>query len=160
MGIEPTFQGFVNSRSPYLPRPSSRLLPLDGRVHFLVHSWSNNCYLGFQSAVLVAIRAAWFQAVTKRKCTVTAEVASSSLVVPAILSKRVALISLQPTRVQKGAFLHPFCTPFRQLEPFSGGRPSGFDSVYASALGVVSEANTRASTAACAACFAGEIACV
>ena len=32
--------------------------------------------------------------------------------------------------------------------------------VYASALGVVSEANTRASTAACAACFAGEIACV
>ncbi len=29
-----------------------------GRVHFLVHSWSNHCYLGFQSAVLVAIRAA------------------------------------------------------------------------------------------------------
>jgi NAD(P)-dependent dehydrogenase (short-subunit alcohol dehydrogenase family) len=28
------------------------------RGHFLVHSWSNNCYLGFQSAVLVAIRAA------------------------------------------------------------------------------------------------------
>src|SRR5260370_11497213 len=32
---------------------------------FLVHSWSNNCYLGFQSAVSVAIRAAWFQAVTR-----------------------------------------------------------------------------------------------
>jgi hypothetical protein len=80
--------------------------------------------------------------------SVTAEVASSSLVVPAIHSKRVERISMKPTRVQKGAFLHPFCTPFRQLEPFSGGRPSGFDSVYASALGVVSEANTRASTAA------------
>ena len=49
---------------------------------------------------------------------VTAEVASSSLVVPAILSKRVERISLQPTRVQKGAFLHPFCTSFRQLEAF------------------------------------------
>jgi hypothetical protein len=35
-----------------------RLLPFCGRVQFLVHSWSNNCFLGFQSAVLVAIRAA------------------------------------------------------------------------------------------------------
>jgi hypothetical protein len=35
-----------------------RPLPLDGRVHFLVHSWSNNCYLELQTAVLVAIRAA------------------------------------------------------------------------------------------------------
>ena len=43
-------------------------LPLCGRVHFLVHSWSNNCYLAFQSAA------------------VTAEVASSSLVVPGIFS--------------------------------------------------------------------------
>src|SRR6516225_3174460 len=51
--------------------------------------------------------------------TVTAEVASSSLVVPAIHSKRVERISLQPSRVQTGAFLHPFCTPFRQLEAFS-----------------------------------------
>jgi hypothetical protein len=34
------------------------LLPFDGRVHFLVHSWSSNCYLEFQTAVLVAIRAA------------------------------------------------------------------------------------------------------
>jgi hypothetical protein len=58
MGIEPTFQRFVNSGSPYLARSSLRLLPLDGRVHFMVHSWSNKCYLGFQSAVLVAIRAA------------------------------------------------------------------------------------------------------
>jgi hypothetical protein len=97
---------------------------------------------------------------TAARPPVTAEVAGSSPVVPAIHSKRVVRISMKPTRVQKGAFLHPFCTSFRQLEPFSGGRPSGFDSVYASALGVVSEANTRASTAACAACFAGEIACV
>jgi hypothetical protein len=42
-----------------------RLLRLYGRVHILVLSWSNNCYLGFQSAVLVAIRAASFQSVTK-----------------------------------------------------------------------------------------------
>src|SRR6202140_1711462 len=40
------------------------------------------------------------------------------------LTKRVALISLQPTRVQKDTFLHPFCTPFRQLEPFSRARLS------------------------------------
>ncbi len=53
---------------------------------------------------------------------VTAEVASSSLVVPAIHSKRVARISMKPTRVQKGAFLHPFCTPFPQLEPASGAQ--------------------------------------
>ena len=50
---------------------------------------------------------------------VTAEAAGSSLVVPAIHSKRVERISLQPSRVQTGAFLHPFCTPFRQLEAFS-----------------------------------------
>ena len=43
---------------------------------------------------------------------------NTTIVVPAILSKRVALISLQPTRVQKDTFLHPFCTLFRQLEPF------------------------------------------
>ena len=43
---------------------------------------------------------------------VTAEVASSSLVVPAILSKRVVPISLKPSRLQKGAVLHPFCTRF------------------------------------------------
>jgi hypothetical protein len=39
-------------------RRFQKFLPSCGRVHFLVHSWSNNCYLGFQSAVLVAIRAA------------------------------------------------------------------------------------------------------
>src|SRR5260370_37296631 len=55
---------------------------------------------------------------------VAAEVASWCLVVPAILSKRVAPISLKPRRVQKGAILHPFCTPFRQLEPFSRARLS------------------------------------
>jgi hypothetical protein len=56
---------------------------------------------------------------TYNPLTVTAEVASSSLVVPAIRSKRVAPISLKPNRVQKGAFLHPFCAPFRQLDAFS-----------------------------------------
>jgi hypothetical protein len=84
MGIGPTFQSFVNSGPPYLARASLWLLPLDSRVHFLVHSWSDNRSFGFRSVTLVAIRVAQFQAVTKRQCTVTAEVASSSLVVPAI----------------------------------------------------------------------------
>jgi hypothetical protein len=91
---------------------------------------------------------------------VTAEVASSSLVVPAILSKTVTRLSLKPTRVQKGAFLHPLCTLFLQLERFSRAQLSQFDSVCETAVGFVSEAKTSASTAACAACFAGEIACV
>jgi hypothetical protein len=55
-------------------RPSSRIQPL--YVTFLVHSWSNNCYLGFQIAVLVAIRAAYFQAVADRNCAVTAAVSN------------------------------------------------------------------------------------
>ena len=50
--------GLGKGGSNYLVRPSLGLLPFYGRVHFLVLSWSNNCYLGFQSAVLVAIRAA------------------------------------------------------------------------------------------------------
>jgi hypothetical protein len=49
----------------------------------------------------------------KAKGAVTAEVASSSLVVPAIVSKRLRLISLKPTRVQKGTFRCPFLHPFR-----------------------------------------------
>src|SRR6266478_8864771 len=40
---------------------------------------------------------------------VTAEVASSSLVVPAILSKRVRRISLKPSRARKGHVSRPFC---------------------------------------------------
>ena len=91
---------------------------------------------------------------------VTAEVASSSLVVPAIHSKRVVPISLKPRRVQKGAILRPFCTPYCQLEPFSAVRLSRFARVYGTAMELVSEAKTNARTAACAACFAGEIACV
>jgi hypothetical protein len=35
MGIEPTFQNFVDSRSTYMARPRLRLLPLDGRVRGL-----------------------------------------------------------------------------------------------------------------------------
>jgi hypothetical protein len=49
------------------------ILPSCGRVHFLVDSWSNNCYLVFQTGVLVAIPAGQFQVVTNRWCTVTAE---------------------------------------------------------------------------------------
>jgi len=90
MGIGSTFQTFVNSERPYLARASLWLLPLDGRVHFLVHS-------------------------------VTAEVASSSLVVPAIHSKRVERISLKPSRTQKGTFSCPYLCPFssRSICPHS-----------------------------------------
>jgi hypothetical protein len=55
-------------------RPSTRIQPL--YVTFLVHSWSNNCYSGFQIAVLVTIRAAYFQAVANRNCAVTAAVSN------------------------------------------------------------------------------------
>jgi hypothetical protein len=44
--------------------------------------------------------------------SVTAEVASSSLVVPAILFKRVVPISLEPLRTQKGTFLCLFLCAF------------------------------------------------
>jgi hypothetical protein len=57
-GIGPPFQRFVSIGPPYLASASLWLLPFDGGVHFLVLSCSNNCYRGFQSAVLVAIRAA------------------------------------------------------------------------------------------------------
>jgi hypothetical protein len=56
--LNPPSKNFVDSGSTYVARPRLRLLPLDGRVHFLVHSWSNNCYFEFQTAVLVAIPAA------------------------------------------------------------------------------------------------------
>ena len=49
---------------------------------------------------------------TVRRCPVTAEVASSSLVVPAILSKALVLISAKPSRTQKGTFSCPFMCPF------------------------------------------------
>ena len=91
---------------------------------------------------------------------VTAEAAGSSPVVPAIHSKRVERISQPATRVQKGAFLHPFCTPFLQLKPVSRLPLARFLRAYISAVKWVSEVNTSSSTAACAACLAGEIACV
>jgi nicotinamidase-related amidase len=43
---------------------------------------------------------------------------------------------------------------------FSAAWLSRFDRVYTTAVELVSEAKSRARTAACAACFAGEIACV
>ncbi len=49
----------------------------------------NNSSRGFLRAPRVAVGAVKLQLVTSGRCTVTAEVASSSLVVPAILSKRV-----------------------------------------------------------------------
>jgi len=66
----------------------------------------------------MAIGAVKLQPVTSGR-SVTAEVASSSLVVPAIPFQALALISVKPSGVQKGAVLHPFCTPFRELETFS-----------------------------------------
>jgi hypothetical protein len=83
--------------------------------------------------------------------SVTAEVASSSLVVPAIHSKAVRRISLKPSRAQKGHVSRPFCAPFQRPAvsyPATSAPPS------------LSEEKTSDITAACAACFAGVIACV
>src|SRR6266702_1715488 len=46
------------------------------------------------------------------RVAVTAEVASSSLVVPAILSKALAMVLTKPSRTQKGTFQCPFLCPF------------------------------------------------
>ena len=66
--------------------------------------------------------------------SVTAEVASSSLVVPAIHSKAVRRISFKPLRTQKGHVSRPFCAlfneqnfPIRQrvaLHPYRKKRPA------------------------------------
>ena len=57
MGIEPISQ-VSKGCNPECLLFVSRLLPFRARVHFLVHSWSANCYSGFRNATLVAIRAA------------------------------------------------------------------------------------------------------
>ena len=83
-------------------------------------------------------------------CSVTAEVASSSLVVPAILSKALRRISLKPLGARKGRVSRPFCALFRRSRasyPATRVAPSS------------SEEKTSDITAACAACFAGVTAC-
>src|SRR5438034_8026012 len=50
-----------------------------------------------------------YQSVTSALGAVTAEVASSSLVVPAILSKALRRISLKPLGARKGRVSRPFC---------------------------------------------------
>ena len=50
----------------------------------------------------------WVLSSTWQSPTVTAEVASSSLVVPAILNKDFTLTSMKPAGVQKDTNLHPF----------------------------------------------------
>jgi hypothetical protein len=79
---------------------------------------------GLLEAPKVAISAVELQLVTSERCH--GKVASSRLVVPAIYFKRVSRLSPQPMWVQKGAFLHPFCTPFSQLAPLSRARLLGF----------------------------------
>ncbi len=55
----------------------------------------NNSSRGFLRAPRVAIGAVKLQLVTSGRCTVTAEVASSSLVVPAILFKQLRNVWIQ-----------------------------------------------------------------
>jgi hypothetical protein len=64
-------------------------LVLTGLAKIWVQLGCNNSSRGFRKAPRVAIGAVKLQLVTSGCCTVTAEVASSSLVVPAILSKGV-----------------------------------------------------------------------
>jgi len=55
--------------------------------------------------------------------TITAEAAGSSPVVPAIPSKRVPRISLQPMRVQMGVLSHPLlCDDEKPLLPDVSGK--------------------------------------
>ena len=92
---------------------------------------------------------------------VTAEVASSSLVVPAIHSERVTQTSMKPTRVQKDTFLHPFCVLSTEASlPSLRVSYAQLCSKSETDVPVSTEENTSESTAACAACFAGVIACV
>src|SRR5882762_7318015 len=69
----------------------------------------NKTSRGFLRAPRVAIGAVKLQLVTSERWTVTAEVASSSLVVPAILSKALRRISLKPLGARKGRVSRPFC---------------------------------------------------
>jgi hypothetical protein len=69
----------------------------------------NKSSRGFLRAPKVAIGAVKLQSVTSGFCSVTAEVASSSLVVPAILSKRVRPLLSKPSRARKGRVSRPFC---------------------------------------------------
>ena len=92
---------------------------------------------------------------------VTAEVASSSLVVPAIHSERVTQTSMKPTRVQKDTFLHPFCVLSTEASlPSLRVSYAQLCCTSETSVPVSTGENTSESTAACAACFAGVIACV
>ena len=95
------------------------------------------------------------------KVPVTAEVASSSLVVPAIHSERVTQTSMKPTSVQKDTFLHPFCVLSTEASlPSLRVSYAQLCCKSETDVPVSTEENTSESTAACAACFAGVIACV
>jgi len=92
---------------------------------------------------------------------VTAEAAGSSPVVPVIHAKRVAKISVKPSRTQKGTFRDLFCVPFRSLFP-----PQGFVRLRRQQMNgdcgptLASCEKTKDSTAACALYLAGVITCV
>src|SRR5215469_941562 len=94
---------------------------------------------------------------TLQRCPVTAEVASSSLVVPAILFKELVFISAKPLRTQKGRAARPCRVPFALFPPCHVATAS---CVAAPKDSGASEEKTNDSTAACASCFAGLIACV
>ena len=68
---------------------------------------------------------------------------------------------MKPTRVQKDTFLHPFCVLSAETS-LPSLRVSYAQLCCSSETGVPvsTGGNTRESTAACAACFAGVIACV
>ena len=85
--------------------------------------------------------------------SVTAEVAGSSPVVPAILSTRVRRVPLRSLRARKGRTSRPF-VPFLFGYAEAVACPPKIDAPFAS------EEKTNDTTAACAACLAGVIACV
>ena len=91
------------------------ILPRSGSIQTWVQLGCNKTSRGLLWALKQAIGAVRFQSVTSEPSAVTAEVASSSLVVPAIHSKRVVALSLKPSRTQKGTFLCPFLCLFCRI---------------------------------------------
>jgi len=86
---------------------------------------------------------------------VTAEAASSSLVVPAIHSKELAPTTLKPLRTQKGRARRPCCVLF-----FSFCYLAAASYIVQPEHSGASEEKTNDSTAAGTSCFAALIACV
>ena len=102
--------------------PMNRAPPKHPQPHLLDRSANvcQSCAKGWSWLVSNSpARSCQVVEVLQKKLSVTAEVASSSLVVPAIHSKKSCTNFAATNEGTKGHVFARFCTPFRQLEPFS-----------------------------------------